>query len=122
MPWRLIGIIAVFALLLGFIGLNLENTSNLHLGFKEFDNVPVYITVFASFLLGLAFSIPFFVSKTLKKHKEELAKIQAMQSQLSSAINSQQPQALSEDQASSDKEKKPKIKFPGFKKGIHDSK
>ena len=118
MPWRLIGIITILALLLGFIGINLENTSNLHLGFKEFDNVPVYITVFASFLLGLAFSIPFFVSKTLKKHKEELAKIQAMQSQPASANNSQQPKASFEDNFSPlpDAEKKPKKKFPGLKR------
>jgi len=116
MPWRLIGIIAVLALLLGFIGLNLENASNLHLGFKEFDQVPVYITVFASFLLGLAFSIPFFVSKTMKKHKDELAKLQAMQSQLASAHKSQQPKASSEDKPSIDAEKKTKKKFPGIKK------
>ena len=116
MPWRLIGIITILALLLGFIGINLENTSNLHLGFKEFNSVPVYITVFASFLLGLAFSIPFFVSKTLKKHKEELAKIQAMQSQLASPNQVQQSKASTEDQPSIDTEKKPKKKFPGLKK------
>ena len=103
MPWRLIGIIAVLALLLGFIGLNLENTSNLHLGFKEFDNVPVYITVFASFLLGLAFSIPFFISKMIKKHKEELAKIQSIQQQ--SLINPEN-QTLKETEKKSKKDSK----------------
>ena len=72
MPWRLIGIIIVVALLLGFIGLNLENTCGLNFGFAEISDVPVYITIFASFLLGMLFSIPFFVSIMKKKHKKEL--------------------------------------------------
>jgi uncharacterized integral membrane protein len=71
MPWRLIGIIVVAALLLGFIGLNLENTCDLNLGITEFHDVPVYITIFASFLLGMLFSLPFFLSFMKKKHQKE---------------------------------------------------
>jgi len=60
MPWRLIGTIAVLAVLLTFIGFNVENTCNLSLVFHTFENVPVYLTVFISFILGLLFSLPFF--------------------------------------------------------------
>ena len=67
MPWRLIGIIVIFAFLLGFIGLNLDNTCDLSLGFKVFTGIPVYITVFVSFMLGLLFSLPFFVFRSIKK-------------------------------------------------------
>jgi hypothetical protein len=60
MPWRLIGIIAVLAVLLLFIGGNLDNKCNLSLIFFQFNDVPVYLTVFISFILGLLFSLPFF--------------------------------------------------------------
>jgi len=70
MPWRLIGTIAVLAVLLTFIGFNVENTCNLSLVFHTFENVPVYLTVFVSFILGLLFSLPFFfLGKKTKKGK-----------------------------------------------------
>ena len=71
MPWRMIGIIIIFAILLVFIGFNLTNTCDLSLGFKEFKNVPVYVTVFASFMLGMLSSLPFFVFRSLKKRTKK---------------------------------------------------
>jgi len=70
MPWHLIGTIAVLAVLLTFIGFNIGNTCNLSLVFHTFENVPVYLTVFISFILGLLFSLPFFFfGKRPKKGK-----------------------------------------------------
>jgi len=60
MPLRLIGTLAVLVVLLFFIGFNVENTCDLSLGFHTFKNVPVFLTVFASFILGTFFSLPFF--------------------------------------------------------------
>jgi len=77
MPWRLIGIIVVMVLLLGFIGMNLDNYCPLNLGFRTFYGVPVYVTVLASFVLGMFFSLPFFIFLILKKkrkYEEELQK------------------------------------------------
>ena len=78
MPWRLIVIIIIFAVLLGFIGLNLTNTCDISLGFKVFKGVPVYLTVFASFMLGMVTSLPFFIFGSLKKKlkKEKQSKTQ----------------------------------------------
>jgi len=67
MPWRLIVLIVVCAILLVFIGLNLSNTCDISLGFKVFPAVPVYVTVFCSFILGMICSLPFIVFKSLKK-------------------------------------------------------
>ena len=67
MPWRLILLIVVLAILLGFIGFNLDNTCDLSFGFKVFKGVPVYLTVFISFILGLISSLPFFFLGSLKK-------------------------------------------------------
>ena len=77
MPWRLISIIIICGVLLGFIGLNLTNTCDLSLGFKVFTGVPVYLTVFISFILGMISSLPFFIlgslKKILKKEKKQKA-------------------------------------------------
>lgn len=67
MPWRLLVLIVVFGILLGFIGFNLNNTCDLSLGFKVFEGVPVYLTVFASFMLGMVSSLPFLILGSLKK-------------------------------------------------------
>ena len=67
MPWRLLVLIVILGILLGFIGFNLNNTCDLSLGFKVFKGVPVYLTVFASFMLGLVSSLPFLIFGRLKK-------------------------------------------------------
>ena len=67
MPWRLIGLIIILAILLAFIGFNLDNTCPISFGFTRIDNVPVYLTVFASFVLGMLMSVPFLISFALRK-------------------------------------------------------
>jgi uncharacterized integral membrane protein len=67
MPWRLLVLIVIVAILLGFIGLNLKNTCNISFGFASFEDVPVYLTVFASFILGMFCSLPFILIKAIKK-------------------------------------------------------
>jgi uncharacterized integral membrane protein len=58
MPWRLIGFILLAAVFLGFIGFNLENSSDISLGFYTFSQVPVYLTAFASLVLGMILALP----------------------------------------------------------------
>ena len=67
MPWRLILLIIILAVLLGFIGVNLGNTCDISLGFKVFHHVPVYLTIFAAFILGMVSSLPFIIFRSLKK-------------------------------------------------------
>ena len=71
MPWRLIMIIVIVAILLSFIGFNLTNTCDISLGFKTIHRVPVYLTVFASFILGMVTSLPFFFFGILKKGRKK---------------------------------------------------
>ena len=60
MLWKLVIFVIVFALFLIFISFNLENKCNINfLGLKEFENVPVFLTVFISFFLGFLCSLPF---------------------------------------------------------------
>jgi uncharacterized integral membrane protein len=70
MPWRLIGFIVLFGIVLAFIAFNLGNTSDISFGFKVFSGVPVYFIVFASFILGLLSAVPSIVSSRLRKKEK----------------------------------------------------
>jgi len=78
MPWRLIVFIVVLGIFLAFIGFNLENRCDVSFGFTEFSNVPVFFTVFTSFVLGLFCTLPFIFTAgrrhRLKEEKEKAAK------------------------------------------------
>ena len=68
MPWRLLVFIAVFGILLAFIAFNLENKCDISFGFTVIPAVPVFITIFISFALGLFCTLPF-VIRALKMRK-----------------------------------------------------
>ena len=65
---RLVIFIIIFALFLAFIVLNLDNKSDVSIGFKTFYNAPVFLSVFFSFVLGMLFSIPLLLGGKNKKH------------------------------------------------------
>jgi uncharacterized integral membrane protein len=54
MPWRLIEFIIVFALLLIFVFLNIDNKCDINFGFTRIRDAPVYLSVFTSFVIGMA--------------------------------------------------------------------
>ncbi|GHU69406.1 hypothetical protein FACS189450_02250 [Spirochaetia bacterium] len=67
MPWRLIGFILIFALLVVFIAFNLDNKSDISFGFAKIEQAPVYLTAFSSFALGMILAVPFVISLRSKK-------------------------------------------------------
>ena len=71
MPWRLILFILVFAIFLAFIALNLDPQyrCDINFGFKEINDIPVFLTIFISFALGLFCTLPITLSM-IKKRKE----------------------------------------------------
>jgi uncharacterized integral membrane protein len=70
MPWRLIGFVLLFAIFLIFIGLNLGNSCDISFGFITIPQVPVYLTAFSAFVLGILWTIPFMISLRRKKAKK----------------------------------------------------
>jgi len=68
-PWRLVQFVLIFAVFLVFVMFNLENRSDIDLGFARFENVPVFITAFFSFILGTVITIPLAVGLWLRKRK-----------------------------------------------------
>jgi len=67
MPWRLILFIVIFAIFLAFITINLDNRCNINIGFAKFEGVPIFLTVFVSFFLGLVCSTPLFLHLSRKR-------------------------------------------------------
>jgi DMSO/TMAO reductase YedYZ heme-binding membrane subunit len=67
MPWRLILWIIIFAVILTFISFNLENKCDISFGITVFEKVPVFLTIFASFFLGLLFALPLKFGKKKKQ-------------------------------------------------------
>ena len=68
MSWRIIVFVAIFAIFLVFVVFNLENKCEISFGFGVLKDVPIFITIFASFVLGLFSGIP--LAQHFKKRKE----------------------------------------------------
>ncbi|MCL2800969.1 MAG: hypothetical protein FWD28_04345 [Treponema sp.] len=73
MPWRFIVFLLIFAVFLAFVTFNLENKCDISFGFTKLESVPVFLTVFASFALGLFCALPLFMHLK-QKRKEKLIK------------------------------------------------
>jgi len=72
MPWRLIIFILIFGILLTFIMFNLGEDSRCYINFgfvKTKEPVPVFLTIFISFFLGLLCALPLSLIKRKQKEK-----------------------------------------------------
>lgn len=72
MPLKLIALIVGIILVTIFAGFNAKNVCNVSIIFKEFKDVPVFVTSLVSFVLGIIASIPFFFGKNKKKESGNL--------------------------------------------------
>jgi len=70
MPKRLIQIIIVFAIFLLFIVFNLEKKCDISFGFVVIRDVPVFLTVFCSIVLGMISTLPFILHYHLQKKRK----------------------------------------------------
>ena len=59
MPFRLIFMAIVLVVLVVFIGFNVENRCDVSFAFYTLKDVPVILTILASFALGLLAAFPF---------------------------------------------------------------
>lgn len=72
MPWKLVLFIVCLVLVTVFMGFNIENRCNISFGFTELTGVPVFVTIMASFLLGVILVLPFtFIRRKNKKTVHE---------------------------------------------------
>jgi uncharacterized integral membrane protein len=69
MPWRLIVFIVLFLIFFLFIVFNLENKTDIRFGPVEkmvMRDIPVFVTVFFSFLAGMFCTFPFLFRRRKK--------------------------------------------------------
>lgn len=105
-PFRLIGMIITMLIVVCFAGFNIDNRSNVSLVFYTFENVPVFVTMFCSFCLGILFTIPFTIGRDSARRKAKAAKTQI------AALKAENAKYLKEKEA-----KLPKKKHGKNKKG-----
>lgn len=63
MPWKLILFVIVIVLVAIFVGVNHANVCNISFIFTELQNVPVYLTILVSFVVGMLIMLPFTIGK-----------------------------------------------------------
>jgi uncharacterized integral membrane protein len=61
--------IAVFVILLVFVSFNLENKCDISFGFDKIQDVPVFLTIFFSFVLGFFGTLPFVLRAGSKRKR-----------------------------------------------------
>lgn len=67
MPFRLIGTIILLLVVTVFAGANLDNRCDINFVFIKIQQVPVFLTAVASFLIGAIIMIPFTFKKKCGK-------------------------------------------------------
>ena len=70
MPWKMILVIVIIFLVGIFAGFNLNET-NISIGFYVFENVPVFLGLIISFIMGAGMMLPFTIRRKISRKKEE---------------------------------------------------
>lgn len=74
MPWKLISFIICIVLVTVFVGFNLDNRCNVSFGFVQFENVPIFLSLAAAFILGVLVVFPFTIGKKRSKNSSMASK------------------------------------------------
>ena len=74
MPWRLVQFIVVFLIFFLFIMLNIANKCDISFGFAVIEDVPVFLTAFFSFIVGMVCTFPFILGLKSRKKDQALPK------------------------------------------------
>lgn len=71
MPWKFILFIICIVFVVLFIGFNIDNKCSISLGIYTFTDVPIFMSIFLSFAIGVFVMIPFLFGKKTRKDKKE---------------------------------------------------
>ena len=76
MPGKLILFLIMIVIVTIFAGFNTTNVCNVSLVFHEFENVPVFVTVLFSFVIGILVMLPFAFRKKQPKQNTSVCENQ----------------------------------------------
>ena len=83
MPWRLIKLVLILLFAIIFAAFNIDNRCDVSLVFVSFKNVPVFVTMFVAFCIGILFVLPFTIGRdsAVKKAQEAAAEVEELKAQ-----------------------------------------
>jgi uncharacterized integral membrane protein len=70
-PWKLIVFFIFLLIFVLFAAFNIKNVSDISLGFRTFEDIPIFISLFVAFLLGGFVVLPFAVIGRRRKQKKQ---------------------------------------------------
>ncbi|MFP4432449.1 MAG: hypothetical protein ACOCW6_10580 [Spirochaetota bacterium] len=70
MPWKLFFVILLLGLVVTFVGLNAQNSTDISFGFTTLSDIPIYISLFSAFFIGVLITLPFTFRRRSKSNKE----------------------------------------------------
>lgn len=70
MPWKLVLFLILMVFFVVFAGFNLENKTSISFGFTVINDVPIFISLFFAFVLGVIVSVPVFLVQNKKRRKK----------------------------------------------------
>lgn len=98
MPWKFILFIICIVVVVLFIGFNIDNKCNISLGVYTFSDVPIFMSIFLSFALGVFVMVPFlFGRKPRKDRKEKNVNIKPKKNATVNSESNSEPLAKSQD-------------------------
>lgn len=105
MPLKMLGFILALVILVSFVGLNWENSSDIDLWFNQklhFEDVSIVLSFMIVFLAGMICSIPFWLDSKFRRRKKEKVKEEKKDLKIlkSKKANSQEKDALVEKEQS----------------------
>lgn len=71
MPWRFFGVLFILILFVLFAGFNIDYRTNISFGFYVFENVPIFLSLLISFVLGALITVPLLLKSQWKKKKSK---------------------------------------------------
>ncbi len=69
MPWRLVAFIVILGLVVIFAGFNIGNSSDVSFGFQVVEDVPIFISLFFAFVVGVIVMTPFVVGRARRNRR-----------------------------------------------------
>ncbi|MFP4644362.1 MAG: hypothetical protein ACLFM0_08395 [Spirochaetales bacterium] len=70
MPWKFLVFLVFLAIVILFAGINVANSTDINLGFYQFEDVPIFVGLGSAYMLGALSILPFALTKAFSKRRK----------------------------------------------------